>query len=315
MSDAHASWSERLLPLALLWMSSCGGQVADDTSHPQSAGGTSTSASGGATSVYPTAPAGYPSFGGMSPTTGIHVSSLGSAGMGGGSSAPVGGARQLTGGARALGGSPASGGRLSVPGGTRATSVAGSFGGILASGGLSAIAGKPSTGGLQGIGGTHATTTFASGGSSAAGDVCILPPDAGSCDAYFQSYYFNPFHGRCEPFIYGGCGGNANRFDSLQACEQRCTQSGCPLTIPPTSPIWTCPLSAACYYQFTTGCRCLAENGECNIDATCTAEDAGADASSQPADAGESPRTPLPVVLCTCGSSAWACRVIELLAP
>jgi hypothetical protein len=145
--------------------------------------------------------------------------------------------------------------------------------------------------------------------------VCALPPSAGSCDAYVQAYYFNPFHARCEPFIYGGCGGNANRFDTLQACEQRCNQSACPIIIPPTSPIWVCPQNAACYYEPTTTCRCWADNGECNINAPCATDDAGADASTDAPDAGETVDVPLPVVLCTCNSEQWACRAIELLAP
>jgi hypothetical protein len=26
----------------------------------------------------------------------------------------------------------------------------------------------------------------------------------------------------CHPFVYGGCGGNANRFGTREACERRC---------------------------------------------------------------------------------------------
>lgn len=26
----------------------------------------------------------------------------------------------------------------------------------------------------------------------------------------------------CHPFVYGGCGGNANRFETREACESRC---------------------------------------------------------------------------------------------
>ncbi|KAF0296679.1 Papilin [Amphibalanus amphitrite] len=48
-----------------------------------------------------------------------------------------------------------------------------------------------------------------------AGDPCSLSADPGRCRAYMPSYYFNSARGGCERFIYGGCGGNDNRFTSL----------------------------------------------------------------------------------------------------
>ncbi len=57
-------------------------------------------------------------------------------------------------------------------------------------------------------------------------DSCRLPPLPGSCEAYFQRYAWNPKSGACEKFIYGGCGGNANNFETALACLLACVPSG-----------------------------------------------------------------------------------------
>ena len=36
------------------------------------------------------------------------------------------------------------------------------------------------------------------------------------------SWFHNAVTKRCEEFIYGGCGGTANRFASRAACERAC---------------------------------------------------------------------------------------------
>uniref|UniRef100_A0A224Y2M0 Pancreatic trypsin inhibitor n=1 Tax=Rhipicephalus zambeziensis TaxID=60191 RepID=A0A224Y2M0_9ACAR len=51
---------------------------------------------------------------------------------------------------------------------------------------------------------------------------CSLPPVTGKCKASIPRYYFNPKASKCQEFIYGGCGGNANNFDSMDQCELRC---------------------------------------------------------------------------------------------
>ncbi|VDD78973.1 unnamed protein product, partial [Mesocestoides corti] len=52
--------------------------------------------------------------------------------------------------------------------------------------------------------------------------VCQLPLEQGNCLANFQRWGFDASRGRCVQFTYGGCGGNANNFESKEACEQRC---------------------------------------------------------------------------------------------
>jgi hypothetical protein len=53
-------------------------------------------------------------------------------------------------------------------------------------------------------------------------DICELPVEVGPCRASVPSYYFDPGTGRCTSFLFGGCQGNANRFDSEEACERMC---------------------------------------------------------------------------------------------
>ncbi|KAK1332718.1 hypothetical protein QTO34_007401 [Cnephaeus nilssonii] len=61
------------------------------------------------------------------------------------------------------------------------------------------------------------------------GDPCWLPLDEGSCSAYTLRWYHRAAAGgtrACQPFVYGGCGGNANRFGTREACERRCLPHG-----------------------------------------------------------------------------------------
>lgn len=51
---------------------------------------------------------------------------------------------------------------------------------------------------------------------------CLLPFEGGECDAAIPVYYFNPETFQCEERTYGGCGGNDNRFDTLEACQASC---------------------------------------------------------------------------------------------
>ncbi|XP_037069378.1 kunitz-type serine protease inhibitor Bt-KTI-like [Pollicipes pollicipes] len=54
------------------------------------------------------------------------------------------------------------------------------------------------------------------------GSACSLPVVRGPCRAYFQRYAFNPSTGTCQPFIFGGCDGNANNFLKRHQCQQAC---------------------------------------------------------------------------------------------
>jgi len=53
--------------------------------------------------------------------------------------------------------------------------------------------------------------------------VCNLPQDMGLCRGRFKKYYFDSETQQCSPFIYGGCRGNNNRFDTIEECEETCS--------------------------------------------------------------------------------------------
>ncbi|KAL1421525.1 hypothetical protein MTO96_023053 [Rhipicephalus appendiculatus] len=52
--------------------------------------------------------------------------------------------------------------------------------------------------------------------------VCTYPADSGPCKAYMPRFFYNTETRKCEQFIYGGCGGNANNFLTFDACEKKC---------------------------------------------------------------------------------------------
>lgn len=95
---------------------------------------------------------------------------------------------------------------------------------------LGGTAGRGSTGGSGGSGGSGGTGGISSGGAggiSSGGrgnrpQRCTLPPVRGNCEALHKKYYFDTGSGRCREFTYGGCGGNSNRFDTLDECRRIC---------------------------------------------------------------------------------------------
>ncbi|KRY54793.1 Papilin, partial [Trichinella britovi] len=55
-------------------------------------------------------------------------------------------------------------------------------------------------------------------------DVCDLERDAGPCLDPISQWYFDRVSSACKLFTYGGCRGNANRFNTKSECEARCVQ-------------------------------------------------------------------------------------------
>lgn len=53
-------------------------------------------------------------------------------------------------------------------------------------------------------------------------DPCQLPMNEGFCSDYILLWYYHLQADDCRPFVYGGCGGNRNRFKTRQKCEQIC---------------------------------------------------------------------------------------------
>jgi hypothetical protein len=103
---------------------------------------------------------------------------------------------------------------------------------------------------------------------AAANPVCSLPPQqAGFCLAYIPRFSFNAASGRCEGFVYGGCGGNANNFATPAECVETCapgTSNACAKT--------DCLPGAACVFVGVRRAACLdtcADAGSCSSMMTC----------------------------------------------
>lgn len=52
--------------------------------------------------------------------------------------------------------------------------------------------------------------------------ICYKTVDPGSCNGDITAYYYDSHNQLCQAFIYGGCEGNANRFQTEEQCERLC---------------------------------------------------------------------------------------------
>ncbi|KAH7945886.1 hypothetical protein HPB49_016848 [Dermacentor silvarum] len=61
-------------------------------------------------------------------------------------------------------------------------------------------------------------------GASAQGRprLCSLSPDRGPCRGNIPRFYFDSSSRTCRRFIYGGCKGNENRFNTPGQCTRVC---------------------------------------------------------------------------------------------
>ncbi|XP_038104409.1 papilin isoform X3 [Culex quinquefasciatus] len=53
-------------------------------------------------------------------------------------------------------------------------------------------------------------------------DKCQLPKITGPCTGYYPMWYYDTDRNTCSQFTYGGCLGNANRFETLDECKSSC---------------------------------------------------------------------------------------------
>ncbi|KAL2081418.1 hypothetical protein ACEWY4_023271 [Coilia grayii] len=82
---------------------------------------------------------------------------------------------------------------------------------------------------------TTTTTTTTESVEEVVREVCWAPAKTGPCRAMLQRWYFKAETGRCAQFIFGGCGGNRNNFDSEEYCMAVCSSSLLP-TMAPSPP-------------------------------------------------------------------------------
>ncbi|TDG51411.1 hypothetical protein AWZ03_002206 [Drosophila navojoa] len=54
---------------------------------------------------------------------------------------------------------------------------------------------------------------------------CWAIVDPGHCRGSYRMFGYDPYSGYCIPFIYTGCGGNPNRFQSEIECINKCKMS------------------------------------------------------------------------------------------
>ncbi|KAK2161324.1 hypothetical protein NP493_1590g00049 [Ridgeia piscesae] len=98
-------------------------------------------------------------------------------------------------------------------------------------------------------------------------DVCQLPHRRGSCRKRLLRWYFDKRWNTCRKFVYRGCRGNGNRFETRQQCETKCNPSPCPVK--------SCALDCKYGLQLDGNgcpiCKCLdpCKDVKCKLDERC----------------------------------------------
>ncbi|XP_037089777.1 uncharacterized protein LOC119110147 [Pollicipes pollicipes] len=62
---------------------------------------------------------------------------------------------------------------------------------------------------------------------------CTRNPHPGGCSRSLTRWFFYPTFSKCYAFVYGGCGGTANRFSTQKECLKSCVPRQLPLSPPP----------------------------------------------------------------------------------
>uniref|UniRef100_A0A7N6A188 Amyloid-beta A4 protein n=1 Tax=Anabas testudineus TaxID=64144 RepID=A0A7N6A188_ANATE len=72
---------------------------------------------------------------------------------------------------------------------------------------------------------TTTTTTTTESVEEVVRAVCWARAESGPCHDMLERWFFVPEKGRCAPFLFGGCGGNRNNFESEEYCLAVCSSS------------------------------------------------------------------------------------------
>uniref|UniRef100_A0AAQ5ZYM9 Amyloid-beta A4 protein n=1 Tax=Amphiprion ocellaris TaxID=80972 RepID=A0AAQ5ZYM9_AMPOC len=83
---------------------------------------------------------------------------------------------------------------------------------------------------------TTTTTTTTESVEEVVRDVCWANAETGPCRAMLPRWYFDRQDGSCAQFIYGGCGGNRNNFESEEYCLSVCSSVSKSDSIPTATP-------------------------------------------------------------------------------
>ncbi|XP_060068958.1 papilin-like isoform X3 [Ylistrum balloti] len=96
-------------------------------------------------------------------------------------------------------------------------------------------------------------------------DYCGLKMDTGPCRASIPAWYYSHIEGRCKEFLYGGCGGNKNRFISRDVCEASCNREAVCMLQPDKG---NCVQSVQRYYYDVSQDACVSlDYGGCGGNA------------------------------------------------
>ncbi|ELK04240.1 Eppin [Pteropus alecto] len=52
-----------------------------------------------------------------------------------------------------------------------------------------------------------------------------MPKDSGPCMAFFRRWWYDNHNDTCFSFIYGGCQGNSNNFQTKDICQNMCLKN------------------------------------------------------------------------------------------
>jgi len=77
------------------------------------------------------------------------------------------------------------------------------------------------------------TSMMSAGGPLIEIDRCKMPQEVGPCRRARPSWSYDQATRECQPFLYGGCRGNANRFETQDECRSACVNGTSGLTTLP----------------------------------------------------------------------------------